>query len=556
MSESPVIVDTREAQRFPKLEPQEIERLRRFGEVRRFEDGAALWRRGESGQGLAVILSGGVVVTRRDEHGRATRVVTHSAGSFAGELGQLSGEPTLVEANVEGPTETLIIAPERLRAVLIAEADVGERIMRALILRRVGLIATGAGGPTIIGSENNADVRRLMTFLSRNGHPYMRLDPATDEEAAALVTRFHVAHADLPLVLCPDGQMLRNPSENQLAYVIALGAHIDPSRLYDLVVVGAGPAGLAASVYASSEGLAVLALDCRSFGGQAGASARIENYLGFPTGVSGMALMGRAHAQACKFGVEMAIPSEASRLDRDASGNFVIGLADGGKARARAVVIASGARYRRLAIADLEGFEAASVHYWASPWEGRLCSGQEVVLVGGGNSAGQAAVYLASRVAKVWILVRGPGLLDTMSRYLIDRIGGLENVHLTTHSAVTALEGRDGLLEAVRWRDVRTGEETRRSVRHLFLFIGAAPNTDWLADSEIALDDKGFIRTGLDAGEGRGALETSFAGVFAIGDVRCGSVKRVAAAVGEGAQAVAAVHAHLANRARTPDAGA
>jgi len=549
MSEQPVIVDTRDEQRYPKLQPQEIERLRRFGEVRRLGDGAALWRRGESGQGLAVILSGAVVVTRRDEHGRAVRVVTLAAGSFAGELGQLSGRPTLVEASVEGSTELLILPPERLRAVLIAEADVGERIMRALILRRVGLIATGAGGPLIVGSEDNADVRRLMTFLSRNGHPYMRLDPTTDEEAAALVVRFHVAAAELPIVLCPDGQMLRNPSENQLAYVIDLGAHIDPGRLYDVVVVGAGPAGLAASVYASSEGLSVLALDCRSFGGQAGASARIENYLGFPTGVSGMALMGRAHAQACKFGVEMAIPREANRLERDAAGHFVIHLVDGGQARGRAVVIASGARYRRLDNADLQGFEAGCVHYWASPLEARLCSGQEVVLVGGGNSAGQAAVFLASRVAKVWILVRGPGLLDTMSRYLVDRLGSLENVRLTTHSAISALEGRDGLLEAVRWRDVRTGEETRRSVRHLFLFIGAAPNTDWLAGSEVALDDKGFICTGAGAGEGRGALESSLPGVFAIGDVRCGSVKRVAAAVGEGAQAVAAVHAHLANRA-------
>jgi len=330
-------------------------------------------------------------------------------------------------------------------------------------------------------------------------------------------------------------------------------APIDPERLYDIVVVGAGPAGLAAAVYAGSEGLTALVLDCRAFGGQAGASAWIENYLGFPTGISGMALMGRAYAQARKFGVDMAIPDEAVRLERELSGNLVLRLAAGEQARARTVVVASGARYRRLDVTGLEDVEAASVHYWASPLEGRLCADQEVVLVGGGNSAGQAAVFLSGRAAKVWMLVRGPGLAASMSRYLVDRISGIDNVELVSNATVSALEHEDGLLDAVRRRDVRTGEETRRAVRHLFLFIGADPNTDWLAGAGVSLDAKGFIRTGRDAGNGRGALETGLSGVFAIGDVRCGSVKRVAAAVGEGAQVVAAVHAYLADRAKTSD---
>jgi thioredoxin reductase (NADPH) len=551
MVEQPSIVDTRAEQMFPRLLPDEIERLRRFGEVRRYVQGAALWRLGETGHGLTVILSGAVVVTRRDEHGRVMAIVSHGAGSFAGELGQLSGQPTLVDAHAEQTAEALVIPPERLRAVLVAEAELGERIMRALILRRVGLLETGAGGPVIIGREDNPDVRRLITFLSRNGHPHLRLDAATDEEAAALVARFQIVSADLPIVLCPDGEMLRNPSENQLARCIGLVAPIDPERLYDVVVVGAGPAGLAAAVYAASEGLTTLVLDCRAFGGQAGASTRIENYLGFPTGITGMALMARAYNQARKFGVEMAIPDEATRLERDPSGNFVLRLAAGEQVRARTVVLASGARYRRLDVAGLEDIETASVHYWASPLEGRLCADQEVVLVGGGNSAGQAAAFLSGRAAKVWVLVRGPELAASMSRYLVDRISGIENIELVTNATVGALEHQDGLLEAVRWRDVGTGEATRRPVRHLFLFIGADPNTDWLAGAGVLLDAKGFIRTGLDAGDGRGAFETSLPGVFAIGDVRCGSVKRVAAAVGEGAQAVAAIHAYLADRTKT-----
>ena len=322
---------------------------------------------------------------------------------------------------------------------------------------------------------------------------------------------------------------------------------IDSSRVFDVAIVGAGPAGLAAAVYAGSEGLSTLVLDCRAFGGQAGASSRIENYLGFPTGITGMALMGRAYTQAQKFGVEMAIPDEATCLEFAGDGGVAVCLATGEKVRARTAVLATGARYRRLDVAGLEAFEGASVHYWASPLEGRLCAGQEVALVGGGNSAGQAVVYLAGQSTRVWLVARRP-LEETMSRYLVDRIAGLPNVEVVTGAEVAALEGADGLLDAVRWRDRRSGAETRRVVRHLFLFIGAEPNTDWLKLSGLKLDERGFVCTGEEAGPDRLPMETSCPGVFAIGDVRACSVKRVAAAVGDGAQVVASIHAFLARQ--------
>jgi thioredoxin reductase (NADPH) len=405
------------------------------------------------------------------------------------------------------------------------------------------------------GRTSDGAVLHLVEFLRRNGHPHQRLDPDTDPTAITLLDRFHVQASELPIVVCPDGGMLRRPSEEELARCIGLVRPLDGSTARDVAIIGAGPAGLAAAVYAASEGLSVLVLDCRSFGGQAGASSRIENYLGFPTGITGMALMARAFNQAQKFGAEMAIPAEVRRLDADADaggdgGRWALVLANGERVRARALVVASGARYRRLGLDELGAFEAACVHYWASPVEGKLCARQEVALVGAGNSAGQAAVYLASQVAKVWMIVRGPSLAASMSRYLVDRIAGLPNVEVVLQAEVTALEGHDGTLEAIRWRSLRTGEEARRPLRHLFLFIGADPNTGWLAGSGVALDDKGFVRTGADLDAGRRALETSRDGVFAIGDVRAGSVKRVAAAVGEGAQVVAALHTALARAAQ------
>jgi thioredoxin reductase (NADPH) len=538
------IIDTRGDQMFPTLEPGEIERMRRFGELRRHGVGEALARVGEVSPGISVVLAGAVEITRRDEAGRPQPVVTHLPGAFMGELAQLSGRPALVDAHAVKPVEILVIPPDRLRALLVAEAELGERIMRALILRRIGLLETGAGGPVIVGRPENGDVLRLAGFLRRNGHPHLQLDPDTDTEAKALIDRFRVDPGELPIVLCPGGQLLRNPGELELARCIGLVGPIDPNRLYDVVVVGAGPAGLATAVYAASEGLSVLVLDCRSFGGQAGASARIENYLGFPTGITGIALMARAYNQAQKFGAEIAIPAEGAVLEVAGDGDarrFALRLANDERVSARAVVLASGARYRRLKVDNVAAYESSSIHFWASPLEAKLCGGQEVALIGAGNSAGQATVYLASQAAKVWMLVRGPSLDAKMSRYLVDRIEGLPNVEVLTQSEISGLEGANGTLEAVRWR--HNGSETRRPVRHLFNFIGADPNTDWLAGSGIALDPKGFVLTGTDGGR---PLETSQPGVFAIGDVRSGSVKRVAAAVGEGAQVVAALHAYLA----------
>jgi thioredoxin reductase (NADPH) len=541
------IIDTRRHQIFPALAPTEIERLRRFGVPRSYSAGDALVRVGEVGQGLTIILAGEVEITRRDQSGRREPIVTHGPGAFMGELAQLSGRPALVDATAQGAVEALIIAPDRLRALLVAEAEVGERIMRALILRRVGLLEAGAGGPVIVGHAESGDVLRLQVFLSRNGHPHQRLDPDTDAEARALIERFDLDPGQLPIVICPGGQVLRNPSENELARCIGLVQPIDPSRVYDVAIVGAGPAGLAAAVYAGSEGLSALVLDCRAFGGQAGASARIENYLGFPTGITGMALMARAYNQAQKFGVEMAIPDEVIELQAPseaADGEYVLRLFNDERVRARSVVIASGARYRRLEVPNLDQFEMSSVHYWVSPLEGRLCAGQEVALVGAGNSAGQATVYLASHAAKVWLIVRGRDLAASMSRYLVDRISGLSNVEVVPQAQVSRLEGSNGALEAVRWR-LASGEEVVRPIRHLFLFIGAEPNSDWLSGC-VELDPKGFVRTGESCSTERQLLETSRRGVFAIGDVRVGSVKRVAAAVGEGAQVVAMLHGFLA----------
>jgi thioredoxin reductase (NADPH) len=548
---TPSIIDTRREQMFPTLQPFEIERVRRFGEVHSFKVGEPLARVGEVARGLSIILAGRIEVTLYDQSGHGAQIVTRGAGEFLGELAQLAGRPALADACARETVEALIIPPDRLRALLVAKAELGERIMRALILRRVGLLETGAGGPVIVGRAENGDVLRLQGFLRSNGHPYQRLDPETDPHAKALIERFQVDPGQLPIVLCPGGQLLRNPGETELARCIGLVGPIDPNRVFDVAIIGAGPAGLAAAVYAGSEGLHTLVLDRRAFGGQAGASARIENYLGFPTGITGMALMGRAYNQAQKFGVEMAIPDEVIALDPASypyDGRFILNLSDGESASARSVVIASGARYRRPAVPNLEAFEGASVHYWASPLEAKLCAGQEVGVVGAGNSAGQAVVYLAAQVRKVWLVARGPSLAAKMSRYLVDRISGLSNVEVLTQTCISGLEGSGGVLEAVRWRGP-SGEDSRRPVRHLFLFIGADPNTDWLNGSGVALDQKGFVLTGSGPDQARRPLETSVRGVFAIGDVRSGSIKRVAATVGEGAQVVAALHALLAEDA-------
>ena len=552
-SEHPII-ETRYDQMFPVLGPAEIDRMRRFGETRSYRAGERLTTTGEVGPGMFVILAGNVVVTQRDELAHHPPIVTVGPGSFLGELAQLSGRPALVDGEAQSRVEALVIPPHRLLDVLVEEAELGERIMRALILRRVGLLETGVGGPVILGRADHVDVLRLEGFLARNGHPHQRLDPETDPGANALLERFHIDPLQLPIVLCPGGQLLRNPSETELARCIGLLRPIDSAKVYDVAIVGSGPAGLAAAVYAASEGLAVLVLDSRAFGGQAGASARIENYLGFPTGIGGMALMARAHSHAEKFGAEMAIPAEVVSLTESISGGgrFLLDLSNGERVSARAVIVASGARYRRLDVENLAAFEGSSVHYWASPVEARLCARQEVALVGAGNAAGQATVYLASQVAKVWLLVRGPGLEASMSRYLIDRIAARPNVEVLTQTAVSALEGHGGVLEAIRWHQRPSAREVRQPIRHLFLFIGAEPNTGWLSQYGVALDNNGFVRTDANLGGGGRPLETSRPGVFAIGDVRSGSVKRVAAAVGEGAQVVAALHAFLADAGDKP----
>jgi len=539
------IIAERGAQMFPTLTGLELARLKRFGTPMRFAAGEAMQRTGETGHGLMLILSGEAEVTQV-AHGHAPlHITTHKAGSFMGELAQLSGRPVLVDAVALTDVEAVAIPPDRLRALIIAEAMLGERIMRALILRRVGLIESGGGGPVIVGSTGDGNVLRLVNFLRRNGHPYTQLDPAGDSCAQTLVGQFEVTPDELPIVLCPSGKLLRNPDENALARCLGLVGTLDADALYDVVVVGAGPAGLATSVYAGSEGLKVLTLDCRSFGGQAGASSRIENYLGFPTGISGMALMGRAYNQAQKFGVEMAIPDEAVTLECGLD-PLHLKLASGERVRTRAVVIATGATYRRLDVEDLDRFEGASVHYWASPMEGTLCANEEIALVGGGNSAGQAVVFLAAHAKKVSLLVRKP-LEATMSHYLIERIREQANIEVVTGVEISRLEGEEGALSRVCWRKLASGEEGCHDVSHLFSFIGADPNTDWLATAGIRRDARGFLLTGADAGEGRLPLETSRRGVFAVGDVRAASVKRVAASVGDGAQVVALLHAWLAD---------
>jgi thioredoxin reductase (NADPH) len=443
---------TRGDQMFLRFGDSEVARLARFGEPRSYKAGDMVVRRGEVGPGLMLILSGRVEVTR-PENGKPLHIVTHERGNFMGELAQLSGRPYLVDEQALTDVEAVAIPADKLRGLLIAEADLGERIMRALILRRVGLIESGAG-PIIVGSEDNADVLRIVNFLRRNGHPYQQLNPANDGCAKTLVDRFNVAEEELPIVVCPSGQVLRNPSEAQIGRCVGLVGPVDAEKLYDLVVIGAGPAGLATSVYAGSEGLSVLAIDCRSFGGQAGASARIENYLGFPTGISGMALMGRAFSQAQKFGVEVLIPDEAVKLE---CGNDPchVQLGTGERIQARSVVIATGARYRRLGVDRLEDFEGSSVHYWASPLEADLCAGEEVALVGGGNSAGQATVFLATRARRVTLIARRP-LAETMSHYLIERIEAQPNIEVVIGCEISALEGANGNLDAVSWRDGKT----------------------------------------------------------------------------------------------------
>jgi thioredoxin reductase (NADPH) len=539
---------SRLGQMFPTFDPVAIDRIRRFGEPTSYRPGERIVAAGTPAPGLVLVLSGSISVTNQGAVGNTQVITTHAAGQFMGELAQLSDRPSLVNAEAAEPVEGYVIKPQRLRDLMVQEAELGERIMRALILRRVQLLESGKSGHVIIGRAGHPDVMRLQGFLTRNGQPHQVLDPDQVSCARTLIARFDVDEHHLPIVLCANGKLLRNPSESEIGRCIGLVRPIDSEKLYDVAIVGAGPAGLAAAVYAASEGLSVINLDCRAFGGQAGASARIENYLGFPTGISGLALMARASNQAQKFGVEMAIPDQVHGLERRPDGRWMLSVGEGETVQARSVVVATGVRYRRPSVEDLAGFEGSCVHYWASPIELKLCAGTEAVLVGAGNSAGQAAVFLASQVKRLTILVRGPSMRTSMSSYLVDRIEAQPNIDIMTETQLTRLHGAEGRLEGITWK--RRGEEGRCAVNHLFLFIGADPETDWLARCDLAVDDKGFILTGGACGEARHPLETNLPGVFAIGDVRSGSIKRVAAAVGEGAQVVAAIHAYLAGSAQ------
>ena len=542
-------------QTFPNLTEAEIARMRRFAELRHYKDGEKLFETGKAGPGMFVVLSGHVAITQRDGFGHVTPIIDQGPGQFLAEVGQLSGRVALVDGHAEGDVETLLIPPDKLRALLVAEADLGERIMRALILRRVSLIQGGVGGPVLIGPSNSPSVARLQNFLTRNSFPHHLLDPERDRDAAEIIARYSPSPSDWPLVVTIDGTVLRNPSENEAAR--ALGMIIGPrgDKLYDAAIVGCGPAGLATAVYAASEGLSVVVLDSRAYGGQAGASARIENYLGFPTGISGQALAGRAFRQAQKFGADIMIPVGARSLNCERrDGAFALALESGEELRARAIVVASGARYRRPEIDSLDKFEGRGVWYWASPVEARLCADQEVMLVGGGNSAGQAAVFLSGHARKVTMVIRGGGLGASMSRYLIERIEATPNIELMFNTEIVAIEGGDGSLERVQWKSRLSPDIYSSNIRNLFLFVGADPATNWLHGCGVTLDRGGFVVTGaqseLNLGRPVTQLETSVPGVFAVGDVRSGSVKRVGGAIGEGAQVVAALHSYLGDAAK------
>jgi thioredoxin reductase (NADPH) len=556
---------------FDPLPEDDVRRVARFGERCSYPDGAMLFEVGKQGQGMVLLLSGRVQFSRRDALGRRIPIWDREGrGHVLAEVGQLSGALSLLDIQAHGPVEGVLVRPEGLRALLVAEVELGDRILRTLTLRRLGLLALGFGGPVLIGSPGDARLRTLQEFLLRSGHPHSVLDPETDKDAAELVARHAEGPDDLPLVVCPGLSILKNPGDVALGRYLNVLPNSIRERGYDVAVVGAGPAGLATAVYAASEGLSILVVDARGFGGQAGASARIENFFGFSTGITGQELTGRGFTQAQKFGAEFAMPAVVTGLTcdprRPPGQPLALMLEDGRTVFSRAVVIASGARYRRPAIPQLAAFEGRGVSYWASPIEARSCRGQDVVLVGGGNSAGQAAVYLSGHAARVLLLVRGSSLLQSMSRYLVDRIAATPNIHVHASSELTALTPDErGELHRARWRENQAGLDHEIDVQHVFLFVGADPATEWLRGCDVALDPKGFVKTGADltleelVRAGRRdvprPLETSVPGVFAIGDVRCGSVKRVGGAIGEGAVVVAELHAYLADLEERERAG-
>nr|WP_314623993.1 FAD-dependent oxidoreductase [uncultured Noviherbaspirillum sp.] len=545
----------RRHQAFPVLDDQQFEVLESYGQRRSYRAGEVLFQEGDRHAPMFVLLAGHVTVERNTING-PHRLATHGPGAFTGEVGTLAGRGAIATARAVDDTEVIAIDEDALRQLVVAEADLSELIMRAFILRRVALIEDKCGGTILIGSTHSSDTLRLREFLVRNGQPVAYFDLQMHEASNMLLQRFGVGETDIPVLISSSGEVYRNPDNRAAADAIGLSPDRMDGNRYDVVVAGAGPAGLAAAVYAASEGLRVAVLDMKAPGGQAGTSSKIENYFGFPTGISGHALAGRGLSQARKFGAEVAVPVEAMRLECGAGGEseahcYRLEMDNGERIETRALIIATGARYRKPDLQRLEHYEGRGVYYGASFMEATLCASKEVIVVGGGNSAGQAAVFLAGHASHVHIMVRGAGLAASMSHYLIQRLQAAHNVTIHSETSVVELVGGEQL-ETVRCR--HAGQPVRDyPVEHLFLFLGAAPNTAWLNDC-IALDDKGFVKTGPDIPEERWALprspyflETSQPGIFAVGDVRSGSVKRVATAVGEGAAAIQALHAVLAS---------
>ena len=535
---------------FPTLTPEQIARIATHGRRRSTTRGEVLVEVGEKVVPFFVVVTGEVEALGPSETAE-TLIVRLRAGQFSGEATMISGRRALARLRVSESGDVIQIDREQVLALIQTDAELSEILMRAFILRRIAFIARDLGDVVVIGSTHSSGTLRVKEFLTRNGHPFHSLDLDRDRDAQELLDRFHVSVDDVPVVVCRGDSVLRNPTNAQIADCLGFNEEIDRSRVSDVVIVGAGPAGLAAAVYAASEGLDVLVLESNVPGGQAGSSSRIENYLGFPTGISGLDLTGRAYAQALKFGARVTVAKGATRLSCDGQ-RYTVGIDDGPPIPARAVIIATGAEYRKPALDNLSTFEGAGVYYGATPMEAQLCVGEEVVVVGGGNSAGQAAVFLASTARRVHMLVRGPGLADTMSRYLIRRIEENTSIVLRTRTQIVALEGARSL-ERIRWRDERTGAIESHDIGHAFIMTGAEPNTRWLKGC-IALDEKGFVKTGPDLSSEDLAtanwpltrppflLETSRPGIFAVGDARGGNVKRVASAVGEGSIAVAFVH--------------
>ena len=544
----------RKDQIFPILTPAQIARLAPHGKKIAVHKGHILAEPGDRHRKLFVVLSGSIEVVRPTMQGEQ-RLVILTAGGFTGEMTTLRGVGSLVRARVYEDGELLAIPDDELRQIVQTDARLSELFMRAFILRRVSLISTQQGDVVLIGSRHSAGTLRVQQFLSRNAFPYVNMDVDSDPGVQALLDRFHVTVDDIPVVICRNDKMAKNPSNAELAECLGMNPQVDGNSVRDLVVIGAGPAGLAAAVYAASEGLSVLVIETNAPGGQAGSSSRIENYLGFPTGISGQALAGRALVQAQKFGADVTIANTALRLRCDRK-PYEIQLTREHIVRARTVVIASGVEYRKLALANIDRFLGVGIYYAATFIEAQLCKDEDIVIVGGGNSAGQAAVFLATGCRHVHLLVRANGLCASMSRYLIRRIEDTPNITLHTCTEVTGLEG-DTRLEQVSWHCALDKRTVTSPIRHVFLMTGAVPNTSWL-DGCVALDEKGFVRTGSELqSEDLAAsnwplarqpymFETTIPQVFAVGDVRCGSVKRVAAAVGEGSACIQLVHRVLA----------